>query len=246
MKLRLALLTTLAVTGYTVAPATAQAATTGSISGTVTESTVPVADVFVAVLGTVDHGIFGKGPGLIADTTTDASGHYSVVGLPPSTGRGYWVCFVPDDWPFGRYDSQCFDQADGFAALPSGSGFFWPPIDSKQVPLTAGQHRAGTDADVQPVVDSTSGRITGKVTVLGLLPLRHATVTVSQDGTTAGATFSATNGTYRVTGLAPGSYRVCFDGSTAGKYSSTCRRALVPVNAGAATKGINGALSIGR
>jgi hypothetical protein len=84
------------------------------------------------------------------------------------------------------------------------------------------------------------------VTAFGLLPIRHATVTVDQNGVPADATFSAASGTYLITGLAPGSYRLCFDGSTAGNYTMTCRRALVPVDAGVVTKGINGVLTVRR
>lgn len=243
MKLRLALIPLLVVAGLVVLPSTAQAAATGSISGTVTESTAPAVNAFVAVIAIVDHGIFGKGPGLIADTTTDANGHYTVSGLPPSSGRGYWVCTVASDWPFGAYDGQCYDQADGFAPFGSGAGFLAPAWGSKALPLLAGQHRTRVDADLHKFSWTPNG-IAGKVTALGLLPIRHATVTVDQDGVPVDATFTATGGTYRITGLAPGSYHVCFDGSTAGHYSKRCRSALVQVTAGAVTKGINGVLTI--
>lgn len=242
MKLRLVLIPLLAVAGLVAMPTTAQAAANSSISGTVTESTVPAANAFVGVIAIVDHGIFGKGPGLIADTFTDANGHYTVSGLPPSNGRGYWVCTVASDWPFGPYDGQCYDQADGFAPFPSGAGFVAPSWGAKTIPLLGGQHRIGIDADLHKFSWTPSG-ITGKVTALGLLPIRHATVTVDQNGVRVDATFSAASGTYRITGLAPGSYHVCFDGSTAGNYSSKCRRALVQVNADAVTKGINGVLT---
>jgi hypothetical protein len=246
MKLRLIATVALAVAGLVAVPSTAQAAANGSISGTVTESTVPAADVYVGVIGIIDQGFFGKGPGLVADTFTDAAGHYTVSDLPPSGSRGYWVCYVPDDWPFGTYDSQCFDQTGTFFPFPSGAGFLDQAPGSKAVSLTAGQHRTGIDGDLQPVQNSTNGGITGRVSALGLLPVRHAKVTVDQNGTPAGATFSAGNGTYRVTGLAPGTYHVCFDGSTAGHYSTTCRRALVAVKPGLLTKGINGVLTVGR
>lgn len=243
MKLRFALVPLLAAVGLVAGPATAHAATTGSISGTVTKSTVPAEGVEVDVIHTEDNGFYGPGPVYVDGTVTDADGKYTI-SLPPSGSHGYWVCFLPADWFFGPTDSQCYDQTGTYYPFPSGAGFLDPAPGSKAVPLSAGQHRTGIDADLQPVLDSVTGSITGKVTAFGLLPVRHATVTVSQNGTRAGATFTAGNGTYRVTGLAPGTYRVCFDGSTAGHYSSSCRRALVAVSAGVATKGINAALTI--
>jgi hypothetical protein len=245
MKLRAALAVACAVAGLLVLPSAAQATANGSISGTVTESTVPAGGVYVGVIGIIDQGIFGKGPGVIADGYTDAAGHYTIADLPPSGGRGYWVCFVAGDWPFGAYDSQCFDQVDGFAPFPSGAGFLEPAPGSKAVPLLGGQHRTGVDADLHHFMGSGGG-MTGRVTALGLVPLRHARVTVSLNGAPVDATFTAGNGTYRLDGLPAGSYRVCFDGSTAGHYSSSCRRALVPVRPGAMTRGISATLRVGR
>ncbi len=243
MKLRVALAVTLAAGSLIAVSTGARAATTGSISGTVTESTMPAAGVFVAVIGIIDQGFFGKGPGFIDGTVTDANGHYTIAGLPPSGGRGYWVCFLPDDWPSGVYDSQCYEQTGTFFPFPSGAGFLEPAPGSKAVPLLTGQNRTGIDADLQPQTGPHTGVITGKVNAFGILPLKHAKVTVDQGGTPAGAAFTATNGVYRIAGLAPGSYHVCFDGSTGGKYTKTCRATLVAVTAGGVTKGINGAVA---
>lgn len=244
MKSRVVVAMMLAIASLSAIPATADAAVTGSISGTVTEGTVPAAEVYVDIIGIVDNGFYGKGPSWVDGTITDESGHYTVPGLPASGTRGYWVCFTPSDWPSGRYESECYDQTSTYYPFPSGAGFLDPAPGSKAVPLIAGQHRVGVDADLQPMLDGATGGITGKVNAFGLLPVRHAKVTVDSAGTPAGATFSNGSGVYRVTGLAPGAYRMCFDGSTAaGNYRKICRKELVAVRAGVVTKGVNGVLT---
>jgi hypothetical protein len=246
VKIRIAVILAL-LAGLCAVPTAASAAVLGTISGTVTQSAEPAEGAFVGVLGIVDTGFFGKGPTIIGDATTDASGHYTVTDLAPSTR--YWVCVVPADWLSGpgSYDSKCYEQTDTWFAFPSGAGFLAAAPGSRPLSLLPGQHRNGVDVDLQQPPSSVTGGIYGRVTAFGLVPLRHATVTVEQNGIRAGAALTASNGTYRIAGLAPGSYRVCFDGSsTAPKYGSTCRKALVAVRAGVVTKGIPGVVALRR
>ena len=127
---------------------------------------------------------------------------------------------------------------DGYYPFPSGSGFLAPAYGSTRIALTAGQSRTGVDADLHRYMSPTVGGIAGKVTQFGLVPLKGVLVTASQNGAVVLATYSAGTGKYRITGLEPGSYRVCFSAA-----HPTCRKALVAVRSGVLTTGINGALS---
>ncbi|MDT4918395.1 MAG: SdrD B-like domain [Pseudonocardiales bacterium] len=236
MTLRLVATITLAVAGLVAVPGSADAAVPGSISGIVRADGLPMADAYVMVIQVQENGIYGRGPLLAADTITGPDGSYTIE-LPPSGADGYSVCFVDPNWPFSDYDGQCDDQVDGFAPFPSGAGFLDTVPGSKKLLLTAGQHLTGVNADLHRYLGANGG-VAGKVTQFGLLPLKGVFVVAKQGGVPVLATYSAGNGTYRITGLPPGSYQVCFSAA-----HPTCRKALVVVRTGVVTKGVNGVLS---
>ena len=246
MKLRMAIAVSAVVAGSLLVPATAGGVSTGSISGIVRADGVPVAGTYVTILAIVDAGAFGKGPSDVASTTTDATGHYTVSGLAPSGQNPYWVCFGTSF--FSVYNAQCWDQAEPWYGYPSGAGFIAAAPGSKRVSLNAGQNRTGIDGDLHKNMAFGGGAVAGYVSQGGLLPLHTVRVDATQNGVTVGATYTATNGRYLITGLPAGSYKLCFDGSQATgglstkHYTSTCRAALVTVKNAVTTTGVNATL----
>ena len=240
MKARiLAVLALAAATVVAIQPA-ARAATSGSISGTVRGNGEPLAGAYVSVIGIVDNGFFGRGPADVGDAVTDANGNYTVDGLAPSGLSGYWVCFSAAD--LDTYQGQCYDHVDGWFPFPSGAGFLEPAQGSSIVTVGAGQHRTNIDADLHPPL-GTGGGIAGKVTRLGVVPMRTVKVTAYRSGSAVEATYTSGAGKYVLTALAPGAYAVCFDDSEsvgAGRHAVTkCRAAAVTVTAGAVKGGVN-------
>ena len=166
------------------------AAQTGTVSGTITDVSthLPIASVTVDVV-IVDGST-------IASASTNASGAYTVSGLPPgalyyviaqSVAAGYIAAVYPD----ATCPGSC-----GALDLAAGT-----PI---QVP--AGGNVSGRNFALAP-----GGRISGTVSAAGGgAPIAGASVTAwARVGTSALATFSTVSdasGAYRIPGLPPGTY----------------------------------------
>jgi hypothetical protein len=175
--------------------------TTGSITGVITSGVDDVTPLRRAIV--IVYGARGAFAGY---ATTSASGAYTVGGLRPNS-TGYIVCARADAVsaptpPTGGWAPHCFRDAtwDGGNRLPGSA---------VKVALTAGQAKVGIDITL-PV----GGAIAGHVTVSGTTDLAPVMVqvfnSISGQWVSAGGTRS--DGSYKIRGLTPGSYTVCFDG----------------------------------
>jgi hypothetical protein len=150
-----------------VPPSAVSAASTGTVSGTVTgPGEAPLAGVEVTVFNELSAGF----------DVTDGAGHYSVGGLAPG---GWQVQF----WP------------------PDGSGLV--PHTSAPFGLVAGQ-TVVIDVELEE-----AGSLSGTVTAVGDGPVEGVEVFVNSFDVEASA-FTAADGTYELTALAPGEYTVQF------------------------------------
>jgi hypothetical protein len=209
--------------GATTSPISAELATGGQITGTVTDAVThdTLAHVQVAVY---EAGI------RVATAETASGGTYTVSGL--GTGN-YEVEFSAP----GGYLPQFWEGKDTLT-------------EATAVAVTAGDPaHSGIDAALAPAYGSLSGTVTGA----GGVPLEHVEVKVydSADSYVASAETTA-NGTYTVAGLAPGNYEVQFLPSSGGylkQYysgkSTLAEASSVAVTAGATTPAINARLAIG-
>ena len=220
------------VLGVTPAAASTSAATTGSISGTVTDSA-----------GTALAGICisANGPAGSGSTVTGSSGTYSINAL--STGS-YTVEFYTGCGNSGNYATQYYnDQPSIYNANP--------------VSVTVPSTTTDINAVMQPGVT-----ITGTVTAaVGGAGLGGICVVASQSGAfggSSGSTISSANGTYTISGLWAGSYIVEFgfqDCSNPNNFNyvtqwynnetSYASANLVSVAAGGTASSINAAMQPG-
>ena len=191
------------------------------------------------------------------EVLTGAAGTYSVSGLPASTA-GYTVCFDGSSASVGTgvagYARQCYKNVAWNGQDP-------PPSGTTAVPVKAGA-TTGINAQL-----AGSASIAGRVTAAtrgGTLTNVNVAV-FDNSAHVVGATATASDGTYRVTGLGASAtgYRVCFDasfatgGASTTGYTSRCYKTAVwntngpppagttavPVSAGKAVIGINAALT---
>ncbi|MGP0052328.1 MAG: carboxypeptidase regulatory-like domain-containing protein [Solirubrobacteraceae bacterium] len=223
-----------AATSFTVASATptpnisaALVENPGQISGTVTDATTN------AGLGGIDVRVETTGGDEIADVPTNPNGTYTVPDLFAGT---YVVQFNPgsdDDYGTLYYN---------------GSATF-----SGATPVTVGG--GANTPGINGALHQISGHITGTVTDASTnAPLSGVSVSVYDsfgdpvgNGVSTGA-----DGTYTVTGLQTGSYRLEFSAEGqnyitqyySGK-ASLSEATPIPVSTGATTAGINAALAIG-
>ena len=236
--------------GATAAGKNAALASAGAISGKVT-----------AVSG--GSGLAG---GVIyvynttVSATTDATGNYTVKGVPASAS-GYSVCFDATNATGGTsttgYLDQCYNNVawDGISGVPAGTTV---------VPVSAGATATGKNAAL-----ASGGAISGKVTAAaggGALAGVYGEVFDSSGNFVHYATTDS-GGNFIVTGLATSAtgYFLCFDASNATGGSSTtgykdqCYNNVpwdgssrptgaathVPVSAGTTATGKNAALQNG-
>ena len=186
-----------------------------------------------AISGTVQSGGSGlagatvsvyDGGGTVAKTATTASdGTYAVSGLEPGE---YKVQFSASGYTTTFYNGK------------SSLG------EATKVPVSAGATASGIDATMAP----TAGAISGTVQSGGS-GLAGATVSVYDGGGTVAKTATtASDGTYAVSGLEPGEYKVQFSASgyTTTFYngkSSLGEATKVPVSAGATASGIDATMA---
>lgn len=161
----------------------------------------------------------------------DAAGFYDISGLATGT---YHVCFY--DYS-GNYASECYDNAD------------W--AGTADIPVTAGSTTAGIDATL-----AEFGHITGTVTAeIGGAPLPGIEVSAHpEDGNEWEWHYTYTDdaGSYDISGLATGTYRVRFidwNDSYAQEYydnvSDLTSATDIAVTSGSTTAGIDAALAEG-
>ena len=176
-----ALLLVIATATFAVVGTARAADPTGSISGTVyaSDTSTPVVGAVVFV-NDFDTGVAA------GNTTTDASGNYSIGGL--STG-GYRVHVnaTAQDVPIQYYDGSA--TAEGATA----------------VPVTDGVETSGIDFIVP-----TAGSITGTVTDESSGAINGAEVWAARFDSGSGGRGAVTDGSgnYTIVGLAQGQYRV--------------------------------------
>ena len=196
--------TSVAVTaGTTRSAVNASLAAGGAISGTVTDAgSHPLVGVEVSV--------FVSGASDSEDVTTGTGGTYDIAGLVPGT---YDVCFDGSAATGGSsttgYLDQCYQGVawDGISTDVAGA---------TGVTATSGSTHSAVDASL-----AAGGAITGTVTDTGSHPLAGASVDLFQAGSELSVVQTGSGGTYSITGLSPGAYDVCFDGSVATGGTST-------------------------
>lgn len=164
----------------------AELRTGATISGTVTDTAgTPLQNICVSAQGGVAYG----------SAQTDASGAYTVVGLPAGSYRVTFSACVADM----NYVSEWWDDK------PSPSG-------ADPVTLTDGASASGIDAALVP-----GATISGRVTSAAGAPLPGACVTATVGASSYGKAAGA-NGEYTLTRLPAGTYSVEFSGCSAGDY----------------------------
>jgi hypothetical protein len=161
----------------------------GALSGRVTDAAGRgIADVSVSVYDTND-------PNHSGSSNTRPDGSYTVTGLAAGS---YQVCFFSQGASGASaagYLDECYDdQPSYYSGTP--------------VPVTLGHTSAGINAEL-----ATAGAITGMVTEPGGGAVPD--ISVSAFGAGYGSGYSDSTGQYAVTGLAAGSYTLCFDGAYA-------------------------------
>jgi hypothetical protein len=235
--------------GATTTGVNAQLTAPGAIGGTVTSASGGrLQNVRVKVLDRSGNHV---------EVLTDAAGSYTVLGLPASTA-GYTVCFDGSSASVGTgaagYARQCYKNVAWNGQDP-------PPSGTTAVPVKAGA-TTGINAQLAGSA-SIAGRVTA--TIRGGVLTNVNVAVFDSSAHVVGATATASDGTYRVSGLGASAtgYRVCFDasfatgGASTTGYVSKCYKTAVwntngpppagttavPVSAGKAVIGINAALA---
>jgi hypothetical protein len=211
--------------GGTVSGVNGALSTGGSISGTVTANGSPVLNACVVVNDSSGNQV-GAG-------ATDASGNYTVSGLPSGTDTvGFSDCFASShvpQWYNGQPDAT------------SATG----------VTVTAGSTTSGINANL-----TITGAISGIVTNASNAPLQDICVSAQPVG--GGSPTSATSdptGAYTVANLPPGNYLVDFNSCTSANAGfehewypngfSASTATPISVSANTTTGGINASLGTG-
>ncbi len=222
-KTSFALADAVAVTaGSTIPNIDAQLATGGQITGRVTNaSAVGIPDIIVSIQdssnNTIDH------------VHTDATGNYSVIGLPTGSFKVYFInnsLNYVSEW----YNNKTsFDAADAVAVT---AGSTTPNINAQ---LVAG------------------GEIRGKVTNASAVGIQNIYVVfydLSYDS--AGYVYTDASGNYSISGLIAGSYKVSFNSNDQDYISEWYNNKMsfndadaVAVTAGGIASNINAQLATG-
>jgi immune inhibitor A len=211
----------------------------GGISGTVTDGLgTPIAGASVWASSDACCGY--------GNATTGPDGTYTVTGLQPGSYRvraSGPYCPAPSSPPCIDYASEYYDDTYDWNA-------------TTLVPVSSGATTTGIDFAL-----GEAGRISGVVTDDLGTPIAGASVWASRDACCGyGGATTGPDGTYTVTGLPPGNYRVQASGPycTVGPTSPPCidyaseyyddtydsnAATLVPVSSGATTPGIDFALA---
>ncbi len=199
-------------------------AASGQLTGKVTDA------ITHAGLGGVGVDVYDSSGSFFTAAATAADGTYAVSGL----GSGsYRVGFQPFS---GRYGPQFYNGKSSLAS-------------ADPVAVSAGSTTSGIDAALA-AAGQVTGRVTDAATHVGLGGVGVDVYDSSGNFLTAAAT--AADGTYAVSGLGSGSYRVGFQPAS-GNYgpqfyngkSSLASADPVAVSAGSTTSGIDAALLAG-
>ena len=208
-------------------------------------------------LTNVDVEVFTSGGVYVASSYTASDGTYTITGLASGT---YDVCFQSQFASGGTsttgYVSQCYSNV-------AWNGYSYDVSGATGVQVTAGSTTSGINA-----VLSDAGGISGTVDDSSSNPLSDVEVEVlTQSGTYLSESYTLSDGTYSVVGLAPGTYDVCFyvstdneptGGSSTTGYLDQCYNDVswngylppsgattVQVTAGSTTSNVNAALADG-
>jgi 5-hydroxyisourate hydrolase-like protein (transthyretin family) len=206
--------------GSTTSNVDAALAQGGQISGTVIDGTTGRPAQGVSV-GAIDNS--GNGP---VFATTDAAGHYTLSGLSPTTS--YRVAFYP-----AGGSQLAGEYYPGGASLETAT----------RVPVTAGQTTPNINETLSQGA-SISGRVTDAATGY---PIGNVGVTLFDAAGRQVYTFNGgsteADGTYHLTNLAPGAYRVKFasEGALAFQYYAS----TLTLSAGQDVTNIDAALTPG-
>ncbi|HST47740.1 carboxypeptidase regulatory-like domain-containing protein [Jatrophihabitans sp.] len=221
----------IAVTAGQLSTADVQLSKGASITGTITDASgAPISGVLVSAYSwNTWEGYFSQ---------TDESGNYTLSGL---AADDYRVCFDPSyaQGPAaGGYAMQCYDNQ--------------PSMDTAD-PVTVGAAGSVTVNAVLRAGAAITGRITGSDgAALGGVYIYAFDPESGQYATGASSDYS--DGSYRLPGLAPGDYAVCFDAVNVRQpaptgYVNECydnnSYALVHVTGGTVTTGIDAELAVG-
>lgn len=218
------------VAGTTKSGIDAGLAAGGRITGKVT---TPAA----AAIASVGVDLYSATGGYVDSTMTANDGTYALKGVV--AGTGYKVCFSPND---DIWAGECWNNKATFAT-------------ADPVSVTAGVTTGNVNATL-----ALGGSITGKVTEVGGTgkPLGDVEVSVSSDANDSfGYTRTASDGTYRIAGLNPGTdFHVCFEGRNGAGGANDVRGYVdecwndkatgadpVTVTSGGTTAAVNAALS---
>ncbi len=223
--------TDLVVSGGETARVDAQLTPRGRVAGRVTDTAdAPLAGVYV-LFRTWDAGANAWRSVNVAQTAAD--GTYTSPALPAGT---YRACFVASA---GGAFQECFDDA---ATID----------EAADITVTDDRTTSGIDAQLE-----RAGSITGMVTNADGNPVLDVQVSAQRWNPVEGywqwvaLDLSGPAGTYRLDGLRPGNYRVCFyDAFAGGGYAQECYEGAgdadgardVAVVAGATTAGIDAEL----
>ncbi|MFN8535537.1 MAG: carboxypeptidase regulatory-like domain-containing protein [Dehalococcoidia bacterium] len=214
-----------AVTSPAMTPVDAVLTEGGTITGRVTG-----ADSGLGLQGVSVYAYNNTGNN-VRSTTTDASGVYTLTGIPLVPVR---IQFSPTSAPVRRYIGEYYnDSPDGTTAV--------------RFTLASGETRSGIDAVLAPG-GTITGRVTGADSGLGL---QGVTVQVYRNGSYSIGTTTNVNGVYTATGLLSGTYAVYFYPSSAylpeyyNDMATLATATPVPVTAPDTVSGIDAALTRG-
>ncbi len=221
-------------TGATTSGIDAKMAQGGKISGTVTDTASPGNPLSNICVGAYQIGASGGFGGFYGFAQTDASGHYTITGLHSG---GYGVGF--SDCSTGAYVGQYYNNKPDYSS-------------ADRVAVTQGQTAANINARLQKA-GKISGKVTDKVSGDGL-PNQCVVAQPTSGSGSGGYTQTDTDGTYTISGLAPGTYKVQFscdgffgDSSYAVQYyngkPTSGTADVVTVTAGQETKAIDAKLA---
>jgi hypothetical protein len=190
------------------------------ISGIVTDTAAPANPV-----PGVEVDVYDASGNFVASTQTGGDGTYTLSGLFPAS---YKIGFVPTSVGYAAQFNG------GAASLAAANPVAVPAGGTKTVDaaLVAGGQIAGT------VTDASSAALLGRVRV----------AVYDSSGTVIASATTASDGTYTVLGIAPGSYNVGFfpGGPYAVQFypgrASRSAADAIAVTAGATTQGIDAAL----
>ncbi len=203
----------------TLDPAALLGAASGSVTGVVTDAAGHPVPGVIVDVSPHDPRIEAAG----GATTTDGAGRYRISGLPR-----------------GRYD-VCADPSA--VQLPAGS------VGNALTCRFAAATVTRAHVTVTNVTLRAAGALGGRVRVTGGAAIPAVVIVQSQGGPTAGLTVTDRHGQYVVPNLAPGRYRVCFEGldDTGGGAQPGCYRDgdLVQVRRGVTRLGVDAQLPRG-